>query len=303
MKNLVGRSFQIATALMTVIALTACEDTMTPKPPVDNIPGNEGSSGQPTPTPGSTPRPSPAQPSPTPKPEPVEDDYTQYKPTGGESIDEIAEKCELLSKVAAYKGVKTLVIGFEGLISFDSSGTQAAYKFLWDLSHSRKAPAPTYGGGGYLLHGLVVPLIKHYDKKIEVLMFPEYSQSSSAGSAAERCATIWVKSASGRKLVITGHSYGGHAANQLAVQLDQARVPIDFVFTVDARTKNYIGSLGRTQNAARWDNFYQTNTLFLNGYSVPDADSNTNLSSDGVSHTSIPGSPKIFQAVTGRLVP
>ena len=290
---------QLATALLAAITLAACEPTLAPKPLERHVERETGSS-QPTPPPRP---PASATPAPTPKPEPVHDDYTEYKPAGGESAEAIAQKCELLSKVAASKGVRTLLIGFEGLISFDASGTQAVYRYLWDLSHERKAPAPTWGSGGYLLHGLIVPLIKHYDRSIEILMFPEYSQSDSAGSAAERCATTWVKSASDRKLVILGHSYGGHAANQLATALDRGRVPIDFVYTVDARVKGYVGSLGRTKNAARWENFYQTNTLFLNGYVVPDADTNENLSSAGVSHTSIPASRTIFSAVTGRLVP
>jgi hypothetical protein len=235
-------------------------------------------------------------------PSPPTDDYHVYKPTGDESADTALGMCRLFSKVAKAKNVRTLIIGFEGLFSFDSSGTDAAYNYLWSIVHKVSATEPGPGSAGYVLHGLMVPLIQHYGGAIEFLMFPQTAQGDESGSIPEICAIEWMK-VPGRELVIIGHSYGGHAANQLAAALEEARVPIEFVFTLDPRLKNYVGTLGRTKNAAYWKNFFQTNTLFLNGYVVPGADQNIDLSSTGVGHTGVPFAPEVYQGVTKRLVP
>jgi predicted small lipoprotein YifL len=251
-----------------------------------------------TPQPDNAPTPPPTMHVPT-----IPDDYTQYKPSGGVSAQQARTMCKMLSDVAASKQTRTLVIAFEGLASFDGTGTRNAYDYMWNISHNRPAAYPRGGGAGYLLNQLIVPLVAKYGAQIEFLMFPETSQSGSSGSNAQICAEEWMK-VGGRKLAVSGHSYGGHAANQLVSALDRdGRVPVDYVFTVDARTRMYVGTLARPSNVAYWENFYQKNTIFLTGYQVGGADLNLNLSSTGLGHTSIPRSPVIFEHVTKVLNP
>lgn len=201
------------------------------------------------------------------------------KPTGSESPEEAALLCE---KIFRENKSHTLVIAFEGLASFDSAGTRAAYFYHWQLSQGVNATPPRAGRRGYLLHGLVVPMIKEAD--FEFLVFPHDSIAQGRASPAQSCATIWLQQP-GRSLVITGHSYGGHAAQNLAANLNLARLTVDAVITVDPRLRLYSGSFGKTQNVRLWENFYQTNTPFLNGYEVPGADSNVDLSHTDVGHT------------------
>ncbi|NJL25293.1 MAG: hypothetical protein HC902_09010 [Calothrix sp. SM1_5_4] len=133
-------------------------------------------------------------------------------------------------------------------------------------------------------------------------MFPHGSQGEASGSVPEVCVRAWLSAAPKTKLTIMGHSYGGHAANQLASVLEEPKSAIDSVFSLDPRTRMYTGQLGRTKNAALWLNFYQTNTPFLNGYVVPGADLNVNLSPTGIGHTSLPAAVEVFNAVADHLL-
>lgn len=213
------------------------------------------------------------------------------KPTGDESPAEAAKLCEGIFR---QNKAHTLVIAFEGLASFDSSGTKAAYVYHWKLSQGQAATAPRAGRSGYLLHGLIVPMIAQ--ASFEFLVFPHGSISEGRASPAQSCAEIWLQQP-GRSLVITGHSYGGHAAQNLADNLDQARITVDAVITVDPRLRVYAGDFGKTRNVRLWENFYQTNTPFLNGYVVPGADSNQDLSRSGVSHTGMTKRPEVAGAL------
>jgi hypothetical protein len=223
-----------------------------------------------------------------------------YKPASSDDATTAQTKCKLLSQVAASHGVAKLIIAFEGLLSFDDAGTTAFYEYIWDLNHGVSASEPTGGSAGYVLHELITPVIEQHRADTEFLMFPETSQSDSSGSAPEACAIEWAKVA-GRKLFVIGHSYGGHAANQLAEVLDSDKITIAGVVTIDPRTKYGIGTLGRTRNAVVWDNFFQTNTPFLNGATVPGADENVDLSNTGVQHTGMPGMPQVKSAVLDLL--
>src|SRR5690606_16806214 len=55
--------------------------------------------------------------------------------------DSPTEKCGRLSANARAKGVRTLVIGFEGLASFSAAATEAAYRHQHQLLSGRKAEA------------------------------------------------------------------------------------------------------------------------------------------------------------------
>lgn len=217
------------------------------------------------------------------------------KPTGNESSAAAAELCE---KIFRQNKATTLVIAFEGLASFDASGTRAAYLYHWKISQGESAEAPKPGRSGYLLHGLLVPMIKQ--KNFEFLVFPHGSIAEGNASPAQSCAAIWLQQP-GRSLVITGHSYGGHAAQNLADNLNQADITVDAVITIDPRLRVYAGSFGRTRNVRLWKNFYQTNTLLLNGYEIPGADINQDLSSTGVSHTAMTKRVEVFAALKNTL--
>lgn len=204
-----------------------------------------------------------------------------------------AASCERLAAFARERGATTLLIGFEGLASFDSTGTHVSYRQHLQALRDEAPEAMRRGSGGYLLHGQLNRVMKARARDAEVLVLP-YTAN------AEACATAWMR-VHGNRLVLAGHSYGGHTASQLANQLARAGVPVEAVLTVDPRLKGYIGSLERPAAVALWENYYQKNTPFLNGYLVQGADLNRNLSSTGVRHVTVPYSPVVGEALERML--
>lgn len=220
----------------------------------------------------------------------------------GDALDAEAQSlypgrnCEQLTAFARQRDARVLVIGFEGLASFDSTGSHSSYRQHLQAVKGENVEAPRRGGGGYLLHGLLNRVMKERASSVEVVMFPQTATGSSAGSVPELCAETWMKEA-GNRLVVLGHSFGGHAANQLTENLARKNIPVAAVISVDPRLKAYIGSFERSPNVALWENYYQKNTPFLNGYLVNGAQVNANLSSTGVKHVTIPFSPVVKAAL------
>lgn len=224
------------------------------------------------------------------------------KPSSTSSSVETTSLCSQLGKRAKDFSIRRLVVAFEGLSSYDSTGVAAAYSLFEQDPLFRGASQISRGSAGYVLHGLLKPLLEQGNGKIEFLSFPHDSQDEAHGSVPEICILAWLKAAPSTKITIIGHSYGGHAANQLASVLDADGVSLDSVFSLDPRTRYYVGTLQRTTNANLWLNFYQTNTPFLNGYQVPGADANIDLSYTGVSHTELPSASEVHARVFDHLL-
>lgn len=232
----------------------------------------------------------------------------ELHPSGGESLADGASMCAQLFKQDKAHGIKVLVIAVEGLGGFNGSATRASYEYLENLrDRNADHQAPGVYGNGFLLRRLVQPLYLKYGNKLDYIVFPETSVPRSGDSVAAECAAAWVKGANqdeaskGRKLVLLGHSYGGHAVSSVTEELNKRGVKVDAVFTMDARTKQYIGKLQRTPNVVRWENYYQRNNPLLPGYVVPDADINKNMSETGVGHGTIVSSPEVHKAVMGTI--
>ncbi|NJL25294.1 MAG: hypothetical protein HC902_09015 [Calothrix sp. SM1_5_4] len=106
------------------------------------------------------------QPQPDPQPQPTW--YALTKPSDMSDADETRALCTKLGQRAKLFRIERLIVGFEGLASFDESGTAAAYAlFEKDPSFSGSANLPN-GGGGYVLHGLLAPLLAKAKGKIEI---------------------------------------------------------------------------------------------------------------------------------------
>jgi hypothetical protein len=234
-----------------------------------------------------------AEPLPPPAPENAPVWRTLAKPAQSSTAADTEALCRLLGRRAKDFSIGRLVIAFEGLASFDTTGVRAAYDLFERDRNFSASTQIARGSAGYVLHGVLKPLLAQARGRIEFLSLPHDAQGAGHGSVAETCVVEWLKVAPATKITIIGHSYGGHAANQLASALDDLNVPVDSVFTLDPRLRFYAGSFQRTRNAALWENYYQTNTPLLNGYVVPDADLNMNLSATGVGHTGLPFAAKV----------
>jgi hypothetical protein len=224
------------------------------------------------------------------------------KPTEASSAAETKTLCARLGRRAKDFSIGRLVIAFEGLASYDTTGARAAYALFESDPLFQGSVQIARGSAGYVLHGVLKPLLAQAQGHVEFLSLPHDAQGADHGSVAETCVLEWLKKAPDTKITIMGHSYGGHAANQLAAALDELHVPLDSVFTLDPRLRFYAGAFQRTRNAVLWENFYQTNTPFLNGYVVPGADLNRNLSATGVGHTGLPFSAEVTRRIFDYLL-
>jgi hypothetical protein len=231
----------------------------------------------------------------------LEANVAKMKPTSEDSASAAAAKCKTLSTVAKARGVTVLVIGFEGLLSYSDTDVLNAYIYQEGLANSVKIQISNSDDGtNYLLHGLLIPLMTHYKGKVEFLEFPWDSQDSSFGSAPETCATEWMK-VPGRRVILSGHSFGGQSVVLLADILASEKVLVDQVYTVDPRKQDLFVDFTRTVNVRRWDNYFELITPFLSGYEIDGATLNDDLSSEGYYHTEMPFAPVIYQDVVNHL--
>lgn len=199
------------------------------------------------------------------------------------------DACQRASNHARVHGNRTLVIAFEGLASFSGSATNAAYQYQSALEKGQNVNAPTGGMGGFVARGLMVPTVQKFKGSFEFVVFPY-----TATAAAETCALEWMR-VSGRRLVIAGHSFGGHAAVALSDSLGQRNVRPDTVITIDPRW--YVGGVYRSRNARRWENYYQFGGG-LPGKSISDAEVNQRLRGG---HTGMPFQPEVRAALARAL--
>lgn len=226
------------------------------------------------------------------------------KPKGSESLKKAQEICQTISDEADARGNNTLYIAFEGLSCIDNAGVTATDKYHVDLlrGDSRSSPPKGSGiwpGGGFLLYGQIIPLIQK-EKNIEYIVFPWDSIAPGKDSVPEVCAQIWKKSKNGkkRKLVIMGHSLGGHSAAVLSEALSKKGVETDLVVTVDPvlqwrhTPQNY-------SPIKKWLNYFQTKPGFnkastkINGAE--------NIYSPKYNHLNMTKAPEIFEALSSEL--
>lgn len=201
----------------------------------------------------------------------------------GPSDPEASAKCARLSLYARAKGVRTLVIAFEGLASYSGSSTQAAYQYHAERARGRGADeAGGFGMGGYMARGLMMPTITKAAPRFEFLVLPY----TGTGTAHD-CALQWMK-VPGRRLVLAGHSFGGMAVMRVTEELAKRNVRVATVISVDPRSV-MPGGIHRVRGADRWENFYQFGGG-LPGKSIREADVNERLTGG---HTGMPFQPEV----------
>lgn len=211
-----------------------------------------------------------------------------------------------LSEGAEITGTRVLLIGFEGLFGFNSTGSSQAVDYQCSLSHGLKGKKPG-GVGGQVLKALVVPVIENYKNQVRVLMYPweDCKKSSCEGPVA--MATQWMADESkspntiGRKVIIVGHSFGGHSAEILGNALASKGVKVDSVITIDPR-KQFTGLGGfKSSGSARWINFYQKLDVLLMGWKVDGAENIYLNASPLFGHLYLPKNSRILPKLMAQI--
>lgn len=211
-----------------------------------------------------------------------------------------------LSEGAEITGSTVLLIGFEGLMGFNSSGSKQAVEYQCNLSYGGNGKKPG-GFGGQVLKAITVPVIEKYKNQVRVLMYPwgSCSRASCAGPIA--MATQWMRDSDkslnsmGRKVIVVGHSFGGDAAIILGNKLAEKGVKVDSVFSIDPR-KQGTGLGGfKKAGSARWVNFYQKKDFLLMGWEVSGAENNYLVPTSFPGHLKLPHHDKILATIMSQI--
>ncbi|MEZ0313166.1 MAG: hypothetical protein ACAI38_15435 [Myxococcota bacterium] len=186
--------------------------------------------------------------------------------------------------------MNTLVMGFEGLISYDESGTAETYAWA---AGARRDPPQGAMASGYVLHGLVRPLLQRHGDRMEFLVFPHEAESGDPNGLPATCARIWQQQSRARRLVVAGHSMGGASASSLARTLAATNTRLDLMVTIDAVSTPQT-PLQRWASTARVFNFPRTLRLPVFG-TIDGADLQTRVPAW---HIGVPGHPTVVDAVS-----
>jgi hypothetical protein len=204
-----------------------------------------------------------------------------YKPSGLFNDQATAKlMCGEMSRRAAKRGVKVLVVGFEGFASFDSLGTSAAYRYQMSRASERAAARPIpipiplvpFVGGGYVLHGVMMPLIEEFGSSFEFLLYRHLEQMDAGDHVPSVCAKEWMR-VPGRRVISLGHSAGGGSATLLAANLSRAGVPVELLVTIDG----FPAAMPRPRLVRRWENYMQPLPVIMVGSHAPEAEVNKTL--------------------------
>lgn len=173
----------------------------------------------------------------------VNEDFDQYiqnsKPTDADHRMSAIQKCERLSESAARRGVNTLVIAFEGWLSFSREATQNLYRYHWDLNQNAHSTfTDTVLGAGYVARGTLPPLVSRLWNRIEVLSY-SFDEMNSSELIPLACAKVWLTHRvqgtgfARRNLILIGHSLGGSAVLKLSKHLEGENLPVALAVTLD----------------------------------------------------------------------
>lgn len=175
--------------------------------------------------------------------------------------------------------MKINVIAFEGLFSFDRNGSKAAINYL--QGRGPKPSRPFFGG--YLLHGLLIPMIER-EHDFDLAIYPWTTNAEDVSYSRESLN------------VIVGHSFGGRAAIDMAEFLAVREMQASLM-TLDARSLPLgYGRFRAPKGLSSAYNYYQFG--LLRGYPVEYA---INITLKGVGHGSVPSHPQVLDHLDAKL--
>lgn len=219
-------------------------------------------------------------------------------PNAKTSIKEVKSRARQWALEAKARGNRTLVVAFEGLWSFSQGYADKIYAAQKALRAGQKPKSLGSARMSFVAKYLVGPqMAKH--SQLDYLLLPETSESKDS-SVALNTVLEWFKvHGRGLKLVVVGHSFGGHASLKLVHKLSKHKVPVAAMLTIDARARpGQYGDFKTTSNVKAAYNYFQK-SLFLPGYEIKGA---VNQKLKGVSHGSIPNAEAVrrrYKALLG----
>lgn len=203
------------------------------------------------------------------------------------------------ARAARASGRTTLVVAFEGWLSFSSGYAKRLYRYQDRLrageSPSRPLP-PLFSS--YVGKYLLAPELARRGGP-DVVIYPETSEFP-LDSPALAMVLAWHREfGSALKLIVVGHSFGGHAALRLSRKLEARGVQVDHLLTIDPRSRGQYDQFVTPGNVTENQNYYQRSPV-LPGYPIDGA---RNHRLRGAVHTLMPSADAVrrsFKRMLGQ---
>ncbi|MCF8059923.1 MAG: hypothetical protein K9K67_11540, partial [Bacteriovoracaceae bacterium] len=194
------------------------------------------------------------------------------RPRDGESAESTYRKCLNWARTSAQKSppVRTLTVGYEGLMSYSSSYANKMYKYYDDLAAGINAAMPGKATMSYVASNIIRPNLRESVNKSDFLLLP-HTDTTMKPYVAESCIKAWKEvHGSQFKLNIVGHSFGGNSSRKLMQSLNENHPNVTNIemILVDARSSNplnYVTNFTTENNVSRNSVFYQKG-LVMPGY-------------------------------------
>lgn len=194
------------------------------------------------------------------------------------------------ARAAEARGVRTLVIAFEGLWSFSEGYSDSLYEHQADLRAGRGGRAPRGASMSFVGKNLIAPTLAQTQASLEFIVLAETSENRTDSVGLQTALAFREVLGARLKLVLVGHSFGAYSALRLARKLEARGARVDHMLTIDARTMpgNY-RHFTRPSNVGSLHNYFQKG--LMPGYAIDGADLNQRLR--GSSHGAIPGAAPV----------
>lgn len=206
------------------------------------------------------------------------------RPVASTSLKRTSSMCRTWASEAKKKGIKTLIVSFEGLVSYSDSAAHKTYEYLDEVRAGKAPKAPSLGGMNFVAKNVILPHMRRIAQKSELLLLSEASQRKDK-TVGESCVRAW-HSVYGNslRLMIMGHSFGGYASLRLAKAVENT-VIVDSMLTMDARAMPNEYRYFETPSNVREHYNYFHKGLMLPGYAVDGATVNQRVPTDHVGVT------------------
>ncbi len=207
------------------------------------------------------------------------------RPVASTNLGRVNSMCESWAKKSKNDGLSTLIVSFEGLVSYSDSAAEKTYAYLDQVrAGKRSLKKPSLGSMNFVAKNVLLPHMGEIAKDSELLLLSEASQRKDK-TVGESCVRAWHKVyGNSLRLVVLGHSFGGYASLRLAKSLEGS-VTVDSMLTMDARAMpNEYRFFETPSNVSEHYNYFHKGPI-MPGYAVEGATLNQKVPTDHVGVT------------------
>lgn len=207
------------------------------------------------------------------------------RPVASTALSETSSICKSWASESKRAGIETLIVSFEGLVSYSDSAAKKTYAYLDSVRAGKKTrKVPSLGGMNFVAKNVLIPHMSKIARGSELLLLSEASQRNDK-TVGETCVRAWHQVyGNSLRVIVMGHSFGGYASLRLAKSLENS-VDIESMLTMDARAMPNEYRYFQTPSNVREHYNYFHKGLVMPGYEIEGATLNQKVSTDHVGVT------------------